>query len=257
MEHAVLEYVQLFVLVFLAGFVDSIAGGGGLIQIPALIFFAPQAPLAMILGTNKVSSVFGTAFAMVQYARKTAVNWKAVLPGAISAFVFSFIGAKVVTLISNDFLKPLVLVLLVIMAIYTFMNKDFGSVARHRLGQGRQMAYGLLLGGAIGLYDGFFGPGTGSFLMFMFISIYGYDFLHASAAAKIINVSTNIAAIVFFGIAGCVYWKLGLVMAVFNVAGSYAGSKMAIDKGNKFIRVVFLLVLAAIIARLAYVSYAK
>ncbi|HBC89686.1 MAG TPA: hypothetical protein DCZ94_22330 [Lentisphaeria bacterium] len=257
MEHALPEYIQLFVLVFLAGFIDSIAGGGGLIQIPALIFFAPQAPLAMLLGTNKVSSVFGTAFAMVQYIRKTSVDWKSVMPGAFSAFVFSFIGAKTVTIISNDFLKPLVLVMLVVIAIYTFMNKDFGSVARHKLGSRSQLAYGILLGGAVGFYDGFFGPGTGSFLIFMFISIYGYDFLHASACSKIINVSTNIAAILYFGIAGCVYWKLGLAMAVFNVAGSYAGSKMAIDRGNKFIRVIFLAILAAIIARLVYVSYLK
>ncbi len=257
MEHALPDYVQLFFLVFIAGFVDSIAGGGGLIQIPALIFFAPQAPIAMLLGTNKISSVFGTALAMVQYIRKTDVDWKSVIPGAISAFVLSFIGAKVVTVISNDFLKPLVLVLLVVIAIYTFFNKDFGSVARHKLGHGKQLMFGLILGGAIGFYDGFFGPGTGSFLIFMFISIYGYDFLHASACSKIINVSTNLAAILYFGIAGSIYWKLGLAMAVFNVAGSYIGSKMAIDKGNKFIRVIFLLVLAAIIARLAYVSYFK
>lgn len=241
---------------FLAGCVDAVVGGGGLIQIPSLFAVFPGAAPATLFGTNKCASVFGTASAGWRYARRVALPWRAVLPAALAAFVFSYLGAAAVAWLPKALLRPLVLVLLVAAAAYTLARKDFGQLHRPAHAGWRELALATLLGMAIGFYDGFFGPGTGSFLIFLFVRCFGFDFLHASASAKIVNVATNLAALAYFLPAG--HWLPGIAvaMALCNVAGSLAGSRLALRHGSAFVRRVFIAVAGLLILRFAWDSLA-
>lgn len=236
---------------FLAGLVDAIVGGGGLIQIPLLFGAYPDAGAATVFGTNKLSAVFGTASAAARYFRRVEVPWRAALPAAGAAFVASYFGAMTVSALPEALLKPLVLVLLVVVGCYTLLREDFGRVDRGLHLGGRQMFGALVLGGGIGFYDGFFGPGTGSFLIFLFVRFFGFDFLRASATAKMVNVMTNVAALICFGSGGQVMWQLGLAMAFCNVAGALVGSQLALRHGSRFVRRLFLVVVLILIVRFA------
>ena len=249
-----MDWIILTVLAFIAGLVDAVVGGGGLIQIPALFTFEPLAPAAAILGTNKFASIFGTASAAVRYARRIAVPWKAALPAAIAAFVFSYLGAMAVTLLRRELLRPLVLVLLIAVAGYTLVRKDFGSIDEHRVHGRGDTLLALFFGAGIGFYDGFFGPGTGSFLIFLFIRFFGFDFLRASSAAKIVNVATNGAALIYFGAHGHVMWMTAVLMATANIAGAFVGSHLALRHGSRFVRRIFLVVATALIVKFGYDS---
>ncbi|MGV3772694.1 MAG: sulfite exporter TauE/SafE family protein [Verrucomicrobiales bacterium] len=240
---------------FLAGFIDAVVGGGGLIQIPALLLFLPAemtAVVSAVLGTNKFSSICGTSMAVVQYSRKVQINWKAIAPAAASAMLFSYIGARTVSRLDPAIIKPLILTILVVVAIYTYWKKDFGALHRPRLSGRKERLVGIAVGATIGFYDGFFGPGTGSFLIFAFIGLFGYDFLVASANAKVINLGTNLAAVTYFASTGNVYWKIALIMGTCNIVGNLLGARMALLKGNKFVRVFFLVIVGALILRLGW-----
>ena len=240
---------------FLAGFVDSVVGGGGLIQTPALLIFLPEsmsASVATVFGTNKLASICGTGMAVIQYSRRVSINWRLILPSAVAALVFSFIGARAVSLIDPHVLKPIILGLLVTVALYTFLRRDFGALHAPLLAATAERWAGVLVGIGIGFYDGFFGPGTGSFLIFIFISIFGFDFLTASASAKIINFATNLSAVIYFGATGHILYYFGLPMAICNVIGSFVGSRLAILKGNAFVRVFFLVVVIVMILRFGW-----
>jgi len=241
---------------FLAGLVDAVVGGGGLVLIPALFVALPQAAAATIFGTNKFSAIFGTASAAIRYARRIPVAWRAVLPAAAAAFMFSFLGAMSVALLPKSMLRPLVLLLLIAVAGYTWVRKDFGSIDQNRRHGTADMLWALLLGAGIGFYDGFFGPGTGSFLIFLFIRFFGMDFLRASSAAKIVNVGTNGAALLFFGATGHVLWTMAALLAVFNIAGALLGTRLALRHGSGFVRWVFLAVATAMIAKFGYDTFA-
>ena len=240
---------------FLAGLVDSVVGGGGLIQLPALLLLLP-APLAAslpaVFGTNKLSSICGTSMAVIQYARRIPIQWPLVLPAAITAFGFAFLGARTVSTLRPEMLKPLILVLLVLVALWTYSQKNWGQLHAPKLSPRAGLAYAVLVGASIGFYDGFFGPGTGSFLIFAFIGLFGFDFLNASAGAKVVNFATNLAAVIYFAATDSIYYAYALPMGFCNVLGSLAGTRLAILKGNRFVRGFFLCVVAAIIARLAY-----
>jgi uncharacterized membrane protein YfcA len=242
-------------LAFLAGLVDSVVGGGGLIQIPALLLFLPpeqSGALATVLGTNKLSSMCGTSVAVVQYARRVAIPWRSIAPAAGAAFVCSALGARVVVSLRPQFLKPLVLVLLVAVAVYTFARKNFGHRHRPRFHGSSEVGVAGLIGAVIGFYDGFFGPGTGSFLIFAFIGLLGFDFLAASASAKVINLATNLAAVGYFAAKGHVWYGYALPMGACNVLGSLVGTRLALLKGNRFVRLLFLGVVLAMILRYGY-----
>jgi len=241
---------------FLAGMVDAVVGGGGLVLIPALFMALPQAVPATILGTNKFAAIFGTASAACRYALSVQVPWRAALPTAIAAFCFSYVGAMSVALMPKEQFRPLVLVMLVAVAVYTFLRKDFGSVDQSRPHTAFDTYWSLLLGAAIGFYDGFFGPGAGSFLLFLFIRFFGFDFLRASAAAKIVNVATNGAALIYFSIAGHVLWGVAVMLALFNVGGAVVGSRLALRYGSGFVRRVFLGVATALIGKFGYDTFA-
>ncbi len=238
-----------------AGFIDSVVGGGGLVQIPALFTALPKALPATLFGTNKIASVFGTANAAWRYARRVRMPWRTTLPAAIAAFAFSYLGAAAVAWLPRDLLRPLILILLVASAGYTFWRKDFGAIHRPQHAGVRELVYALVAGGAIGFYDGFFGPGTGSFLILLFIRFFGFDFLHASAAAKIVNVATNLAAIGYFLPNGFYLPIVALAMAISNVVGSIIGTHLALKHGSGFVRHAFLIVVCALIVKFAWDTF--
>ena len=245
-------FAALCVLAFFAGLVDSVIVGGGLIQVPALLVMLPGVPVATIFGTNKIISVSGTTVALAQIARKVTVPWRMLLAAAIVGAIFAFIGARSVTLIDPALLKPIILLLLIAVAIYTFMRKDFGHLHAPKWPESKQRWIAMGIGAVLGFYEGFFGPGTGSFLIFAFVGLLGFNFLTASASAKVINITTNLAAIAWFAWNGNILYKLAIPMAVFNVAGALVGSRLAIKKGSGFLRVFFLIVMVALILRYAY-----
>ncbi len=249
--------ILLCFFAFLAGFIDSIVGGGGLILIPALLILRPDLDLATVLGTNKGAAVWGTLTSTIQYSRTVGVPWRVLLPAAIAGFIFSGLGAFAITRIENDFLRPFIIVLLVAVAIYTFFKKDLGSLHAPRLNETKQRLIGIAAGSVIGFYDGFFGPGTGSFLIFIFIGFIGFSFLAASASAKVINFATNVSAVILFAVTGHIAYSLALPMALCNMLGSFLGSRLAVLRGSGFVRILFLVVVTGVIARLSYDTFLR
>jgi uncharacterized membrane protein YfcA len=239
-----------------AGFIDAVVGGGGLIQIPALFNALPQESPATLFGTNKFSSIFGTSNAAWRYARRIRDALADDAAGRHGAFACSYLGAMAVAWLPVAMLRPLILMLLIGAAAYTFARRDFGGGAPTAAPGRREFAYALILGGAIGFYDGFFGPGTGSFLIFLFIRFFGFDFLHASAASKVVNVATNLAALGFFvpqrpHLAPV----LAVMMATCNVLGSMLGTHLALRHGSGFVRKAFLGVVSVFILKFAYDTF--
>jgi uncharacterized protein len=249
--------ITLCFFAFLAGFIDSIVGGGGLIQLPALLVTLPEYSVPKLLGTGKIPSFTGTFMSAIQYARHVQFKWKMLIATSISSLIASFIGSSLVNYLDSQILKPLILVLLVIVAIYTFIKKDLGSLKTKEINESKSITYGILIGFVLGLYDGFFGPGTGSFLILAFIMILGFDFLNASAHAKIVNLCTNLSSIIVFGWHGNILMQYAVPMAVFNLAGSFIGSRMAILRGNTFVRKIFLFVIFLMILRYGYDIFAS
>lgn len=242
--------VVLAAAAFFAGMVDAVVGGGGLIQIPVLLSQFPHTAIPTLFGTNKVSSIAGTAMAMWKYGRKVQIPWAVVLPGTVAALIGSAMGAALVAWLPRDAMRPLVLLLMIGAALYTFKNKKFGHTSTRELRPADRW-WGLLLGLTIGLYDGFFGPGTGSFLLFAYVRLFGMDFLRATASAKVLNVATNISAIAFFANTGPLLWEIGIGMAICNLIGSQIGTMMALRHGSGFIRKAFLLVVVILIGKMA------
>jgi uncharacterized protein len=249
--------ITLCFFAFLAGFIDSIVGGGGLIQLPALLVTLPEYSVPKLLGTGKIPSFTGTFMSAIQYARHVQFKWKMLIATSISSLIASFIGSSLVNYLDSHILKPLILVLLVVVAIYTFIKKDLGSLKTKEINESKSISYGIIIGFVLGLYDGFFGPGTGSFLILAFIMILGFDFLTASAHAKIVNLCTNLASIIVFGWHGNILLQYAVPMAVFNLVGSFIGSRMAILRGNTFVRKIFLFVIFLMILRYGYDIFAS
>lgn len=251
------DYVFLAIAAFFAAFVDAIVGGGGLIQVPALFSTLPGTAPATLLGTNKFASIWGTALAARNYLKTVQLRWAMVLPAAASAFVFALFGAWLVTQIPPTYLRKALPFILLAVAVYTFMKKDLGMSNQPRFKGQQELVWALLVAALIGFYDGFFGPGTGSFFVFLFVRWFGYDFLRSSAIAKVLNVACNAAALLMFGLSGHVIWLLGAVMAVCGMAGSTLGSHLAIKHGAGFVRKMFLLVVCALICKTTYDAFLR
>jgi uncharacterized membrane protein YfcA len=247
-----LTLLLLCVFAYFAGLIDATVGGGGLIQIPALFNFSPSTAPAALLGTNKFASACGTASAARTFVRKVQVPWSLVLHAAVSAFGMAFVGAATVSLVSQSVMRPTIFFLLIAMAFYTFWKKDFGKLHKPARITHRERILAVMLGGVIGFYDGLFGPGTGSFLVFMFIRYFAFDFVHASASSKVVNLATNLAALVFFIPAGQVLYEFALPMAACNVLGAISGTWIAVRKGSGFIRALFLILLSVLIVKMGY-----
>lgn len=251
------DYLILGAAALFAGLIDAVVGGGGLIQLPALFSALPSVAPATLLGTSKLAGVWGTCVAAFSYSRRVQVIWSTAAPAAMAAFGFAFLGAFTVTRIPPDFLRQLLPFILIGVASYTFFRKDLGSVhAPAHIGL-REKGFAVLAGSAIGFYDGFFGPGTGSFLVFVFVRFFGFDFLGASAASKVVNVACNIAALMWFGYSGHLIWQLGLLMGACNIAGSLVGTRLAIRHGSVFVRKVFLVVVGILILKTTYDAFLK
>jgi uncharacterized membrane protein YfcA len=255
-DYSVLAIISLIVLSFAAGFVDSVIGGGGLIQLPALLINFPNSPLPVLFGTTKIASLAGTSMAAFQYSRRIKFNYKLLLVIAACAGAASFAGARVVSHINVNALKPVILIILILIAVYTFLKKDLGSVKTKHISFRQQLIWGSLMGLVVGFYDGFFGPGTGSFFVLGFVMLLGFEFVEASAYSKVINCMTNIAALVVFISHGKYLLELAILMGLCNIAGNLIGSRLALKKGNSFVRVFFLIIVMLMILRYAYDIYA-
>ena len=247
----------LCVAALLAGFVDAVVGGGGLIQLPAMLLLLPGVPVPTVLGTGKVSSLAGTAAALRRYVAGgpgsgLGVRWAVVTTAALTAGAGALLGARAVSLLPRELVRPLVLGLLVVMAVYTLWRKDFGQAHRPRLAGHRAYVVAAGLGLSLGFYDGFFGPGTGSLLLFAFVGLFGYDFLAASASAKLVNVATNLASLAYFIFIKQVLFAVALPMAACNMLGSTLGARLAQHRGTGFVRVLFLVVVSACILKLGW-----
>ena len=239
----------------LAGFVDSIVGGGGLVLVPALFAAFASAHPATLLGVNKSASLWGTAVATVQYARRVHMPWRTLLPAGLVALASSFAGAWLVTVVSPEFLRKVLPFVLLAVLAYTLIKKELGREHAPRLRGWREAAVASAIGLVLGFYDGFFGPGAGSLLVFLFVRLLGYDFLHASASAKLLNSCSNLAALSLFAFKGHIWWHYALALALANVIGSLLGARLALKHGSGFVRVVFVLVVSALILRTAYDAF--
>ena len=237
---------------FLAGLIDSIVGGGGLIQIPALFVLLPGAAPSLVFGTNKLAMIAGTSVALIRFIRRVRIPWASALPAALVAAAGAYLGAKTVTYLDPAVVRPLILVLLVIVAVYTYRKKDIGASNLGSRSPQQALWIGSAIGLVIGFYDGFFGPGTGSFLIFAFVSLLGFEFLVASACAKLVNVCTNLTPVLYFGAHDQILYHLAIPMAACNVVGSLVGTQLAFAKGNAFIRRLFLVVIGLVILRYAW-----
>ena len=234
-----------------AGFVDAMAGGGGLIQLPSLIIGLPNKELPLILGTNKVPSIFGTAAAARNYFKNIKPDIPLTLTMMLPAFIGSIAGAAMAAFVPVSFFRPFIVLLLILVAIYTWKKPELGMAENLKFTHGKRLVIVALIGFLIGFYDGIFGPGTGTFLVFFLVSVIGYAFLKASGTAKLVNIATNAGAILSFQLTGNIWWQLGLLLAVANVTGAIIGSHMAIKGGSALVRKVFLAVIFLLIARVA------
>jgi uncharacterized membrane protein YfcA len=249
----VLTLVLLVLVAFAAGWVDAVVGGGGLIQLPALLIGLPaNTEPASVLGTNKVSSVFGTATSSVTYARKLKPDWRTVLPLVVAAALGSATGAQLAKFLPKEYFTPVVLAALVVVGLYTWRRPQLGLVSERKHDGRAHYGRTALIGLGVGVYDGFLGPGTGSFFVILLVGVLGYGFLEASAKAKIANLATNLSAIAVFAAHGSVLWALGLAMGAANLVGGFVGARTALRQGNGFVRKVFLVVIAALIVKLTY-----
>ncbi|WP_152204274.1 TSUP family transporter [Georgenia thermotolerans] len=246
-----LAIVLLVLAGLTAGWVDAVVGGGGLIQLPALLLMPGLTPL-QALATNKVGSIMGTSTSAVTYYRRVGPDLRTAAPMAIAAFLAAVGGAAVASHIPAAAFTPIILVACVAVGAWTLARPALGRTTALRWEGHRHVGAALGLGLLIGCYDGLLGPGTGSFLVIALVGVLGYAFLPASAIAKIVNFATNLGALVFFVPHGAVVWSLGLVVGAANLVGAYIGARMAVARGSAFVRVIFVLVVGALVVRLAW-----
>ncbi len=249
--------ILLCIASFAAGFIDAIVGGGGLIQTPAGLVLLPNLPISTVIGTLKIPAFSGTFFAAMQYLKKIQMNWKLLFIMMGLALPSAYIGSTILTYMSNDFMKPLLLFILSLLVIYAYANKSFGQQKEGYISKKKQLIHAVSISIVVGFYDGFIGPGTGSFFVVAFISLMGFDFLQASANAKIVNLATNFGSICLFIIKGKIIWLIAIPMAMSNALGGWLGAKLAITKGNNFIRIFFLLVVMGTLIRFGFDVFGK
>lgn len=243
----------LVVAAFAAGWIDAVVGGGGLIQLPALLIGLPQdTQIPTVSGTNKLSSAAGTAVATVTYLRKVRVDWKVALPLMAAAYAGSTAGAQLVRFVPRQLFTPLVLVVVVVVGIYTIRRPALGLETNLRHDGRARILRVLGIGLGVGLWDGLVGPGTGTFFVILLVAVIGYGFLQATVLTKLANLTTNVAALVVLGLTGHVLWGVGAVMAVANLTGGGIGARMALRHGNGFVRRAFLVTVSALALKLAW-----
>ena len=249
-DPSVWTYLLLALAGLFAGFVDAVVGGGGLVQLPALVIAFPGAAPVQILATNKLAGSCGTTVSSVTYYRRVRPDPATFIPLMVLAFLGSAAGAVVASHIPKAAFNPIILVALIVVGAYVLLKPDIGEVTELRFAGHRHTAVAMATGFVIGFYDGALGPGTGSFFVFTLVGLLGYNFLEASAKARIANWATNIAALLVFAAQGAVMWRIGLVVGLCNLVGSYVGARTAVSKGNRFVRMFFVVVLSAFIVKI-------
>jgi uncharacterized membrane protein YfcA len=249
-DPSVWTFVLLALAGLFAGFVDAVVGGGGLVQLPALVVAFPGAAPVQVLATNKLAGTCGTSVSSLTYYRRVRPDPRTFVPLMAVAFVGSAAGAVAASHIPKSAFDPIILVALIVVGAYVLLKPDIGRVTELRFAGHRHTAAAALAGLVIGFYDGALGPGTGSFFVFTLVGLLGYNFLEASAKARIANWATNVAALLVFAAQGAVLWKVGLVVGVCNLLGSYVGARTAVTKGSRFVRVFFVLVVSAFIVKI-------
>ena len=235
-----------------AGFVDAVVGGGGLVQLPALAVAFPSAAPVQILATNKLAGTCGTSVSSLTYYRRVRPDPRTILPLMAVAFLGSAAGAFAASYLPRAAFDPIILAALVLVGAYVLLSPEIGKETELRHTGRRHVGTAVGLGLVIGFYDGALGPGTGSFFVFALVGLLGYNFLDASAKARMANWATNVAALLVFASQGAVLWKVGLVVGVCNLVGSYVGARTAVAKGSGFVRVFFVLVVGAFIVRIGW-----
>lgn len=245
-------FVLLGLAGLLAGWIDAVVGGGGLIQLPALLVGLPGASPVQILATNKLGSVMGTSVSSVTYYRRVGPDPRTFVPLMLLAFAGSLGGAVVASQIPKSAFDPIVLAALVLVGGYVLFKPSIGAITSLRFAGHRHTLAAMGAGAVIGFYDGALGPGTGSFFVFTLVGLLGYNFLEASAKARMANWATNVAALVVFVPQGAVIWKIGLVMGACNLVGGYVGARTAVARGAGFVRVLFVVVVGAFIVKIGW-----
>lgn len=250
------DWGLLMVAAFSAGWVDAVVGGGGLILLPALLVVAPGLSAQAALATNKMTAVFGTCAAVVTFARKIKIEWRVMAPAGLAAAVTSACGAAAVSLIDRDLFIPIIMVVLVGVAILVTTRPTIGTVAAHSPPSRLEfLVVVFLAAGGFGFYDGILGPGTGTFFIIAFATLLGTEFVRSAAMAKVLNLGSNVGALIFFAITGHVLWQLGAAMAVCNVIGALLGSRTALSRGSGFVRIVLLVVVIGMVVRLGWQQF--
>ena len=247
--------ILLVLAMFSAGFVDAIAGGGGLIQTPAMLLAFPNNNPVSVVGTSKTAAFFGTSTAALKYRKSIKTDPKLLFAMVIPAFIGSCFGALLASNISATSFKSAIFFMMIAIFIYTLVKPELGKVHVDKHSPKKLMYIGGAAAFVIGFYDGLIGPGTGTLLMIFLVAVMGFAFVGASAIAKVVNAMTNLASIIVVGLGVGILWKIGLFLAVANLAGGYAGSHVAIKKGSGFIRVFYLIVTGLLIVRLGYSLY--
>jgi len=230
--------------------VDAVVGGGGLIQLPALLLGLPNASPVQLLATNKLAAICGTTVSSATYYRRVRPDPKTFLPLMVFAFIGSAAGALVASHIPRSAFEPIVLVVLIVVGAYVLFKPSMGQVTELRFAGHHHTAAAIGVGLVVGFYDGALGPGTGSFFVISLVALLGYSFLEASAKARLANWATNFAALCVFVPQGAVLWKIGLVLGACNLVGGYIGARVAVSKGTRFVRVFFIVVVSAFIVRI-------
>lgn len=243
--------VLLLLAGFTAGWIDAVVGGGGLVQLPALLLVPGITPV-QALATNKLAGIMGTSVSAVTYYRRVGPDLRTAAPMAVTALVGAIGGAALASRIPEELFTPIILVVLLAVAAWTLARPTVGRTTDLRWAGRRHHGAAAGLGVVIGAYDGLLGPGTGTFLVISLVGVLGYAFLPASAIAKIVNFATNAGALIFFIPYGAVLWGLGLMVGVANLAGGYVGARMAVARGSAFVRVVFVVIVGALIVRLGW-----
>ena len=252
MEVAPEVLLLLALAALFAGFVDAVVGGGGLVQLPALVIGLPQAAPVQLLATNKLASVCGTSVAAATYYRRVRPDPRTFGPLMLAAFAGALGGAAVASTIPRSAFDPIVLVVLVVVGAYVVAKPAIGQATVLRFAGRRHTTAAALTGAVVGFYDGALGPGTGSFFVFTLVGLLGYDFLEASAQARLANWATNVAALCVFVPQGAVLWEVGLAMGAANLVGGYVGARTAVRRGTRFVRLFFVVVVTAFVVRIGW-----
>ena len=252
---SLINLALLALAMFSAGFVDAIAGGGGLIQTPAMLLSFPDRNPVSVVATSKTAAFFGTTTAAIKYRKSIKTDTRLLLAMVVPAFIGACFGALLASHISPASFKSAIFFMMIAIFLYTLFKPELGKVHVEKYSAKKLMVIGSIAAAIIGFYDGLIGPGTGTMLMIALVALMGFAFVGASAIAKVVNATTNLASIIVVGLRIGIMWKLGLILGIANLLGGYTGSHLAIKKGSGFVRIFYLLVTGLLILRLGYSLY--